>query len=212
MESIRDFRIGELLYERKSGDNLKFRWQLTERPEDGFAQAMSHRRGSCDLVLDCHPAGPRAHFPEMVERNICRYPSHPCTKAPGGVKLGAPAVDPPECIDKDLFGDAHVSDNPDCPLINFGVVLPVQRFEGVHVALHEPRKKLATWFVPHRPLPCLTRPVVRRFRTQGSVFGNKRLPTRAEEGGITEPQTSRESGHRRFRACPFVLCPPWGSC
>src|SRR5216683_2658785 len=91
------------------------------------------------------------------ERNICRYPSHPCTKAPRGVKLGAPAVDPPECIDKDLFGDAHISDNPRRPLINFAVVLPVQRFEGVQVALHEPRKKLATWFVRHWPLLCLTR-------------------------------------------------------
>src|SRR5713101_6909137 len=151
---------------------------------------MSHRRGRRDLILDCHPAGPRAHFPYMVERTIFRYPSHPCTKAPGGVKLGAPAVDPPECIDKDLFGDAHVSDNPDCPLINFGVVLPVQRFEGVHVALHEPRKKLATWFVRHWPLLCLTRRVVKRFRTQGSAFGNKRLPTRAEEGGITEQSSA----------------------
>src|SRR5260370_12974365 len=95
MESIRDFRIGELLDERKGGDNLKFRRQLTERPEDGFAQAMSHRRRRRDLILDCHPAGPRAHFPEMVERNICRYPPHPSPKHPRGRTLRSPSSAPP---------------------------------------------------------------------------------------------------------------------
>src|SRR5258708_403138 len=109
----------------------------------------------------------------MVKRNICRYPSHPRTKAPGGVKLGAPAVGPPESIDKDIFSDAGISDNSHCPMINFGLVLSVQRFEGVQVALHEPRKKLATWFARHRLLPCLTRPDVRRFRRQGSAFWHR---------------------------------------
>jgi antitoxin (DNA-binding transcriptional repressor) of toxin-antitoxin stability system len=92
----------------------------------------------------------------MVERHIRRDPPGPSPEVARRLESRVRPMDSPECLQREIFRNARISDNPHDPAVNRALELAEQALEGFEVALREPLEQLHSSF-----LCSLYRPVKR---------------------------------------------------
>src|SRR5882762_7536744 len=74
----------------------------------------------------------------MVESGVGRDSPCPCAKIAGRMESVARPVNTPECFHAEILSNSAVADDANNPGVDFLLVLPKERLEGLQVAPREP--------------------------------------------------------------------------